>query len=99
MTVQAPTAVLVLWWIALGLTVLVIVPLAVTLLARAYRAARSIRHFTAETLQAARGVVDHTAAIPALEDTVAAAGPLLEKTGRLRDGAAILERTLRERAG
>lgn len=99
MTVQAPTAVLVLWWVALGLTVLVIVPLAVTLLARAFRAARSIRRFTAETLQAARGIAGHTAAIPALEDTVAAAGPILEKTERLRDAAAALERTLRERAG
>lgn len=99
MNVQAPTAVLVLWWIALALTVLLIVPLAVTLLARAYRAARSIRRFTAETLEAAQGIADHTAAIPALDDTVAAAGPILEKTERLRDGSAALERTLRERAG
>lgn len=99
MTIQAPTAVLVLWWIALGLTVLVIVPLAVTLLARALRAARSIRRFTADTLRAAGGIAEHTAAISALDRTAAGAGPILEKTAALRDAAARLERTLRERAG
>lgn len=99
MTITDDAVVLTLWWIALGLTVLVIVPLAVTLLARAVRAARMIRRFTAETLEAAGGIAGHTAAIPALDETVAAAGPILEKTGRIREAAEALERSLRERAG
>lgn len=93
------TAVLVLWWIALALTVSAIVPIALWLLRRTYLAARDIRRFTAETLEAGLGIARHTAAIPALDATIAAAGPLIEKADAIRDATAELERTLRSRAG
>lgn len=98
-TVQAPTAVLALWWIALGLTLLVIVPIALVLLHRTWRAARNIQRYSAEVLEAGLGIAGNTALLPALEDTIAGAGPLLERTGAIRDLAAEIERILRERAG
>ena len=91
-------AVLALWWIALALAVLVIVPLAVYLLHRTWKAARSIRRFTAETLAAGRGIAEHTGKIQALESTLEIGGPIVEKTGRLRTAASELESVLRSRS-
>jgi len=93
------TDVLVLWWIALGLTVLVIVPLALWLLHRARKAATDIRILTAETLEAGRGIASHTVMIPALDVTIERAGPLVEKAGAIREATGDLERVLRERSG
>lgn len=75
--------VIALWWTTLALAVLVVVPLAVYLLHRTWRAARLIERYTAETLAAAAGVAEHTAAVPALDRTVEAAGTLGERTERL----------------
>lgn len=97
MTITDDTAVLALWWVALALTVLVIVPVALYLLQRTYAAARSIRRFAAETLEAGGGIAAHTAKIPALDRTVELAGPIVETASGLRRGAAELEDTLRER--
>lgn len=97
MTLVAPTPVLVLWWIALALTVLVIVPVVLRLLHRAWRAATEIRVYTAETLDAARGIAEHTGRIGALDATIEGAGPVLEKSAAIRDAVAELERVLRRR--
>lgn len=99
MTIEAPTAVLVLWWVALGLTVLVIVPLALYLLHRTWKAAHNIRRYTGETLEAGAGIARHTSSVPALDETLAAAGPLLEHTAELRRSTGELAETLRRRAG
>lgn len=96
-TLQAPPAVLVLWWGALALTVLVVVPLAVYLLHRAWTAARNIRRYTAEALEAGRGIAENTEAVPAVEETVAGASSLEERAGQVRDGAAVLAETLGRR--
>lgn len=92
--IRAPAAVLVLWWAALAITVLVVVPAAVYLLHRAWRAARNIRRYTADALEAGRGIRDNTRAVPALEETVAGAASVEERTAAIRDGAAELADTL-----
>lgn len=91
------TPVIVLWWIALALAVLVIVPVALWLLHRARKAATDIRIFTAETLDAAKGIADHTAEIGALDATIEAAGPLVEKAGAIESATAELEHALERR--
>lgn len=83
-TIQAPTAALALWWVALGLTLLVFVPIALYLLHRTWRAARNIRRYTAESLRAGAAIAAHTAQLGALENTIAGAGPLLEGTEAIR---------------
>lgn len=91
------TTVIVLWWIALALTVLVIVPVALWLLHRARKAATDIRIFTAETLEAAEGIAGHTERIDALDATIEAAGPLVEKADAIESATAELERVLERR--
>lgn len=98
-TIAAPPAVLVLWWIALGITVVVIVPLALHLLHRTWRAARNIQRYSAEALEAAAGIADNTALLPALDETIAGAGPILEHTEAIRELTAVAGGVLRTRAG
>ncbi len=98
-TIAAPPAVLTLWWIALGLTVVVIVPTALVLLHRTWRAARNIQRYSAEALEAAGGIADHTALLPALDATIAGAGPILEHTDAIRQLTAAAGGILRTRAG
>ena len=80
-------------WIGLLLVVtLVIVPLAVDLLRRALTAARNIEQYLADMLTAGVGVAGNTAAVPALDQTIALAlamKPVAEgieaKTGAVAD--------------
>lgn len=85
--IEAPAAVRALWWVALGLTVLVIVPLAVYLLHRTWQAARNIRRYTAEALEAGAGIAENAVAVEALEETVERAGPLTERAAALEEAA------------
>lgn len=97
--IDAPAAVLTLWWVTLGLTILVVVPVVVYLLHRTWEAARNIRRYTAEALEAAAGIVENAAAVGALEETVDRAGPLVEKAGALDEAADRLAGILSRRAG
>lgn len=99
MTIEAPTTVLALWWIALGLTLLVIGPLATYLLHRTWKAARNIRRYTEETLEAGTGTARATGKISGLDETLEASAPLLERTGGLRSATAEIEEILRGRVG
>ena len=65
--------------IALGLTVG-----AVGMIVRIVNAAREIDRLLKETLPSAVEIVHNTAAIADLEAVVAAAGPLLDATGRIK---------------
>ena len=80
-----PDAVYTIWWAGLIVTLVVFVPLAVYLLHRTWRAARSIQRYAAETLQAAGGIARNTANIAALDATIGVAGDML--AGRRRGGA------------
>lgn len=97
-TISAPPAVLTLWWIALGLTVVVIVPVALYLLHRTWRAARNIQRYSAEALEAASGIAGNTALLPGLDETIERAGPLLDHTAAIRELTAAAGGILRRRA-
>lgn len=72
-----PDAVYTLWAIGLAVTLVVFVPLAVYLLHRTWRAARSIQRYAAEALQAAAGIARNTPTIGALGATIEAATDML----------------------
>ena len=76
-----PDAVYTIWWAGLIITLVVFVPLAVYLLHRTLRSARSIQRYAAETLQAAGGIARNTAKIVALDSTIAVAGEMLVAAG------------------
>lgn len=96
--ITSDPVVLTLWWIALGLTVLVIVPIAITLLHRTWWTARSIQRYTAETLAAGAGIASHTGNVPALDDTIETATSILGKAERIERQTATLENVLLVRA-
>ena len=81
MSDSMPSAVFVLWWIGLLVTLLIFVPLSVTLLHRTWLAARSIQRYAGEALTAAAGIAGHTKYIPALDDTITVAGSMLSAAG------------------
>ena len=78
------TAALWIWAITLAVVTVVIVPLAVYLLHRTLRAARSIERYTRESLAAGVGIASNTGAIAALDDTILAASALLEAAEALK---------------
>jgi hypothetical protein len=78
------TAALWIWAVTLGVVTVVIVPLAVYLLHRVLRAARSIERYTRESLAAGVGIATNTQAIAALDDTIRAASALLEAAEALK---------------
>ena len=78
------TAALWIWAITLAVVTVVIVPLAVYLLHRTLRAARSIERYTRESLAAGVGIASNTEAIAALDDTIRAASSLLEAAEALK---------------
>lgn len=77
MNASMPSAVYALWWTGLIITLAVFVPLSVYLLHRTFVAARSIRRYADETLAAAAGIAGNTQHIPALDTTIAVAGPMI----------------------
>ena len=79
-----PEAVFWIWGVTLGVITFVVVPLALYLLHRALRAARSIERYTREALEAGAGIAANTAAIAALEETITAAKSLLEAAELLK---------------
>jgi hypothetical protein len=85
-----PEAVLWTWGITLGIVTFVIVPVALYLLHRALRAAQSIERYTHEALEAGAGIAANTAAIAALEETIAAARSLLEAAELLQGRTAVI---------
>ncbi|HUE87662.1 MAG TPA: hypothetical protein VMO26_16435 [Vicinamibacterales bacterium] len=76
-----PPAVYTIWWIGLVLTLVVFVPLAVVLLHRLWRAARSIQIYAREALTAAGGIAGHTGQIGALDRTIQVATEMLSTAG------------------
>ncbi|MEO7132721.1 MAG: hypothetical protein ABI024_00735 [Vicinamibacterales bacterium] len=65
------------WAAGLAVTLLVFVPLSVSLLHRLWRAARAIQLYARDALTAAAGIAGNTALIPALDSTIATAGGIL----------------------
>ena len=99
MSAGVPPAVYAIWWAGLLVTLLVFVPLAVYLLHRTWRSARSIQRYAAETLQAAGGIARNTATLGALDATIAGAGELLTTAGAVERKLNTVATVLEERAG
>lgn len=93
-----PTAVYVIWWTVLLLVLVVIVPLAVSLLHRTLRAALQIRRYLGEMLDAGVGIAGNTASVPALKETLGAAEKMVRAAGNLRQHSAVIAGVLAERA-
>lgn len=72
------------WGTTLAVITFVVVPLALHLLHRTLKAARSIERYARESLTAGVGIANNTAAIPALEQTLATAGSIVEATTLLK---------------
>lgn len=71
------------WLVTLVVVTFVVVPLALYLLHRTLRAARSIERYLREALAAGVGIAANTEAVAALEATIDTAGSLLEATQEL----------------
>jgi hypothetical protein len=68
------------WAATLVVIAVVIVPLALALLQRALTAARNIERYMADMLEAGKGIAGNTAAIPALDTTLATAAAMAPMT-------------------
>ncbi len=75
------------WGTTLAIVTFVVVPLALYLLHRTLRAARSIERYARESLTAGIGIATNTSTIPALEQTLATAGSLIEASKLLKTRA------------
>lgn len=72
---EVPAAVPILWWIAIAVVVAVIVPALLLYLHRTLEAARTIRIYARDTLQAAERTERNLASAPILADRLAGLAP------------------------
>lgn len=93
-----PSAVYTIWAIALAVTLVLFVPLAVYLLHRTWRSARSIQHYAAEALVATRGIARNTGQLPALDATIAVATEVLGAAGAVEGKLATVATVLEQRS-
>lgn len=95
MTTTVPDSVLTLWLVTVVLTLVAFVPVAVYSLYRLLRTARSIRLYAHEAVGPARAIAANTAALPALDSTIAVATEILTAAeavaGKLETIATVLE--------
>ena len=94
---DVPGSVYLIWWTLLIVAVVAVLPLAVYLLHRLLRAALSIERYTAEALRAGLGIAPNTAAVRALDNTVALGGELGAAAGSVRRHSAAIEKALADR--
>ncbi|MEO8193199.1 MAG: hypothetical protein ABI681_05065 [Gemmatimonadales bacterium] len=94
-----PRAVYTIWWTGLILTLSIFVPMSVYYLNRAYLAARSIRRYAADALQAAAGIAGNTQHVVALDSTIEVAGQILGTAGSVAGKLGTIADVLEERAG
>lgn len=91
---NVPAAVVYIWWIALILTALVVLPLAVYLLHRTLTAARKIEENLARARNAGAGIARNTREAQRLNTTLEAAPVLLQSGSNIRAGSETLTGTL-----
>ena len=95
---EVPQAVYTIWSVTLAIVVFVIVPLAIYLLHRTYKAARSIERYFAEMAEAGVGIAENTSHIKALEETIAVATKILGVAGNINAHSDTIKVTLAGRA-
>jgi len=93
-----PPAVYTLWWIALVLTLVLFVPMAVYYLHRTFMAALSIKRYSADALTAAAGIAGNTQHIVALDDTIGVATQILGAAGSVAGKLDTIANVLETRA-
>jgi hypothetical protein len=93
-----PTAVLIIWWAALIVTVVAVIPLAIMLLHRTLKAAMQIERYAARSLEAGVEIAKHTAAARDLEKTLAAAPSILGPAQNIERHTAEIASILQQRA-
>ena len=93
-----PQAVYTIWAVGLIATLAIFVPLAVYLLHRTWRAARSIQRYAADALVATQGIARNTAQIPALDATIATATEVLGAAGAVAGKLDTVATVLEQRA-
>lgn len=98
LSLTLPTAVYAIWMLVLLAVIVVIVPLAIALLHRTLRAARSIRRYLDEMLQAGVGIAGNTSSISALKDTISVAGGMVSTAGSIKQHTATIATVLSQRA-
>lgn len=81
--VAVPDVVWTIWAVGLGVTLFVFVPLAVVLLHRLWRTARSIELYAREALTAAEGIAANTGRIGVLDRTIGTATEILAAAGAI----------------
>ncbi len=95
---EDPTPIYVVWAVTLVLVYLILLPLITRFLIRAAQASRRIEAYTAETLQAARGILNNVGAAAALKETGELTGSLLGELRELERVTAQLAQTVRTEA-
>lgn len=81
----------VIWIITLAIIVVLLTPLVLYMCWRLVRAARNIDRLFAVTYGAAAGILESTSHVPALEDTITAAGGMLQTAARLDEHSGAIE--------
>ena len=93
-----PSGVIAVWIAALAIVLIVVVPVAVTLLQRALRAARDIERYFLDMKDAGVAIAGNTSAIPALNDTIKTAVAMKPVAESIRDKSAAVAGMLAQRA-
>lgn len=93
-----PPAVYAIWWTGLILTLVLFVPLSVYFLHRAWLAARAIKRYAGETLEAAAGIAGNTKNIVALDATISVATQILATAGSVAGKLGTVADVMEERA-
>lgn len=87
------------WIVTLLIVAVVITPLALSLLARALAAARSIETYLADMREAANRIAAHTKAVPALDRTIETAVAMRPVAEAIEAKTGAVTSLLGERAG
>lgn len=94
-----PDTVFTLWVITVVLALVVFVPLSVYMLASLLRATRSIQRYAADAVAPAQAIAAHTAAIPALDGTIAVATEVLAAAEGVANKLGTIATVIESRAG
>lgn len=94
-----PETVFTLWMITVALALVVFVPLSVYMLASLLRATRSIQRYAQDAVAPTLGIASHTAAIPALDNTIAVATEVLAAAEGVAAKLGTIATVLETRAG
>jgi len=86
------------WLITVLLVALVIVPVAISLLSKTLKHAKSIERYLSDMLNAGVPIVSHTAAITAVDDLIAVAKKLKANVEPIESGTGSLAELLVQRA-